>query len=63
MKNKLLNFWYNYQIKIIYNSIRDIELNIYFDGWTGKDCVEYNNYYYKKIEELKLKLKNYEITR
>ena len=60
MRCFFIRIWLNYQIKFLEKSIRNVELNIYFDRWTGQDCIEHNNYSYQKINELKLKLKKYE---
>lgn len=57
MPRFFVRMWLNYQIRSLEKSIRNVELNIYFDRWTGQDCIEHNDYCYEKINELKLKLK------
>ena len=59
-KIKFNEIYYNYKIKKIYKLIKNVELNIYFNGWNGQDCIEYTNYCYSEINDLKLKLKKYE---
>lgn len=46
----------NFKIKSLERSIKYVESNIYFHKWSGKDCIEHNNYCYDKIEYLKNKL-------
>ena len=60
MPRFFVRMWLNYQICSLEKYIRNIELNIYFDRWTGQECIEHNNYCHDKINSLKLKLKNYE---
>jgi hypothetical protein len=57
---KLCIFYYKYRIFSLQKCIKKSELNIYFDGWTGAECIDNNNYLFTKIKVLKLKLKNYE---
>ena len=60
MKNKIYVMYCKYKINSLYKRIRNVELNIYFDKWTGQDCIDYNYYCCSKIKELKVKLKKYE---
>lgn len=51
---KVLKIWWvNYEIKRCLRYISNMELNIYFDGYTGQMCIEAIDYELNKIEYLK----------
>lgn len=51
MKKLLLK----YNIWSIKNELSKIDWLLY-EGWSGYDCIEYSNYLYNKLEDLKRKL-------
>lgn len=56
LKEKIQIYFRNRRINSIKKSISRVSLHLYFDGWTGKDCIE-------ELEYLHEELKFYETTR
>lgn len=47
---KLFLKWKVYCLK---KELEQLELNIYFNGFSGKDCIEYGEYLTRKLEMIK----------
>lgn len=38
------------KVKRLKRDIDSVELNLYFYGWSGADCIEETNYLFKKLK-------------
>lgn len=39
------------RLRILKKQLNSVELHLYFDGWTGKDCIEESNYLISQIKQ------------
>tara|TARA_B100000809_G_scaffold12108_1_gene11226 strand:- start:871 stop:1056 length:186 start_codon:yes stop_codon:yes gene_type:complete len=39
------------RLRILKNQLNNVALHLYFDKWTGKDCIEESNYLISEIKQ------------
>ena len=61
IKYKLKLFFMKLKLRNLRKDLNKVELHLYFDGWTGANCIEETNYLCIEIKEQQLKISNFEI--
>lgn len=63
IKYKLKLFLMKLKLRNLIKDLNRVELHLYFDGWTGADCIEETKYLLREIKEQQLKISDFEIKR
>lgn len=50
IKYKLKIYLKKRRLRMLKKELRDVGMNLYFDGWTGKDCINEKKYLNKQIK-------------